>query len=99
MTDSLDENLATYVHCGWLRILSAGSRTECWPVIGQEDGSQDGWGSVAIIVGRQVCAHQTSHVEKCQELLGYFQWCQNQLFSFIFVTILTQLTGEPGYDL
>ena len=37
----------------WIRILSAGSRTECWSVIGQEDGSArsgsyEGCRSVAI---------------------------------------------------
>ena len=62
------------------------------------DWSEDGsdrqlrrLGSSGAIFGRQVCAHQPSYVEKCRELLGYFQWCQNQLFSFKILLSLAKL--------
>ena len=43
------------------------------------DWSEDGSDRQLRRLGSSVaiCAHQPSYVEKCRELLGYFQWCQN----------------------
>ena len=57
------------------------------------DWSEDGSDRQLRRLGSSVaiCAHQPSYVEKCRELLGYFQWCQNQLFSFKILFSLAKL--------
>ena len=48
MTDSLDEKHATYIHFWGIRILSAGSRTECYARWFIPAANKAGAGSVAI---------------------------------------------------